>query len=319
MSEALKDTPAEQFPAAPVNDATKPVLRGASGGIKLPINRVNGKIAVSTTPPGIVEERTFLPPHDILFYVVRTDPRGPAPTNPADDPQYENWEEALKNYAFRENEAGRAVSFSEPPTEIDAGGSPELSASVEILSPANNTTLTSKQLDIQVKAAAPRGVVKVTYQIDGKMVGKNEQFPFNFSYNADWLHRGTHTLVATAEDDQGNAGSASVVFNLDVPLDPPTTNWSDSSPLTLKPTDFPRLMNLDVFRYEDTKDVKIFLRAGEKKKFIYSFKPATEKAVDGKISFTWKTFPGSGEYTLVAQTTDNAGMTRENILFVVAE
>ncbi|TSC91148.1 MAG: 1A family penicillin-binding protein [Parcubacteria group bacterium Gr01-1014_2] len=36
--------------------------------------------------------------HTILHYLDKADPRGPVPSNPSNDPQYNNWEWAVKNY-----------------------------------------------------------------------------------------------------------------------------------------------------------------------------------------------------------------------------
>ncbi len=37
-------------------------------------------------------------PHSILYYVDKDNPRGPAPTNPASDPQFNNWEYGVRRY-----------------------------------------------------------------------------------------------------------------------------------------------------------------------------------------------------------------------------
>jgi membrane peptidoglycan carboxypeptidase len=38
------------------------------------------------------------PPHSALFYVDKSNPTGPAPTNPASDPLYYNWESAVSSF-----------------------------------------------------------------------------------------------------------------------------------------------------------------------------------------------------------------------------
>jgi membrane peptidoglycan carboxypeptidase len=73
MTQALPEVPNTTFtPPAPTN-ATKPVLTGQY--------IINGQI------------------HDILYYVDKSDPTGPDPTNPAVDPQYNNWEIGVENWA----------------------------------------------------------------------------------------------------------------------------------------------------------------------------------------------------------------------------
>lgn len=221
MRQALKDAPPEAFPSAPANDAAKPVLRGGTGGITLPINRLTGRIAVSSTPENLIVPKTFLPPHDILHYVIKDDPRGEMPPSPGDDPQYEIWEQALKSWLEREQQAGRAVTTEEPPTEYDAPQSPELAPTLEIISPAPNQIFNTRALAFSVRATAPRGIASVSYFIDDLAIGTTAQFPFNYDYYAQQLTRGTHRLKIIAQDDLGNSASVETTFDLEAEFDPP--------------------------------------------------------------------------------------------------
>ncbi|HUC01406.1 MAG TPA: transglycosylase domain-containing protein [Candidatus Paceibacterota bacterium] len=73
MTQALPEVPNETFtPPAPIT-ATKPVLTGQYV--------INGQV------------------HSILYYVDKSDPEGPDPTNPSTDPQYNNWEIGVENWA----------------------------------------------------------------------------------------------------------------------------------------------------------------------------------------------------------------------------
>jgi len=74
LDEVLANLPEESLPEMPNIDysSLKPVLRGE----------------VSTEP------------HSILFSVDKNDPRGPAPVNPAKDPQFSNWEYAVRSWVF---------------------------------------------------------------------------------------------------------------------------------------------------------------------------------------------------------------------------
>ncbi len=73
MTQALPEVPNTTFtPPAPTT-ATKPVLTGQYV--------INGQV------------------HNILYYVDKSDPTGPDPTNPATDPEYNNWETGVENWA----------------------------------------------------------------------------------------------------------------------------------------------------------------------------------------------------------------------------
>ena len=308
MRESLATTPVETFPIPPPNTAIKPVLRGSIGGIKLKLNSLNGKIATTSTPENLIIEKEYLPPHDILHYVVRDDPNGPAPVNPNDDPQYSNWEAALQEWVNRQQQAGKAVTFSEPPTELDDfQTAPELAPAVEFLYPAANQIIDNRQIEIRVEAAAPRGVVQVNYKLDDNPIGLSREFPFTFTYYAKFLSKGTHTLTAVAIDDVGNSTAKIITFDLQAEFEAAEFNWFDQSPLTVKSDEFPRAMSVTPFRWDDIKDIKIFLIAGNgSRKLIYTFDHNDQLVID-KITFVWKNASVKGFWILSGVMTDNSG------------
>ena len=77
MNEALKNYPIEQFTKPDPVTETKPML--------------NGQYLVNNTA------------HSILYYVDKNDPLGPAPQNPASDPQFNNWELPVQNWTNSAN------------------------------------------------------------------------------------------------------------------------------------------------------------------------------------------------------------------------
>ncbi len=317
MRQAVSGTPVEKFAVpATTTPPDKPVLRGADRGIKLKINTLTGRIAASTTPAHLVEERTYLPPHDILHYVVRTDPRGPAPADPTADPQYENWEKYLQEWVVRRQTAGETIVLTDPPSEVDMPQDPALIPSVDVVSPTAYQTFTARALNFQVNAAAPRGVSRVEYRIDGLLVGTSYNAPFSFNYYARDLSRGQHVLTVVAMDDLGNYVQKEVPFTLDVELDPPSVSWFGGNTVTLKNSDFPRAMYLTPFRFDDIKTVNIYLVApGQEKKLIYTFLP-DEKLFNNNLIFTWNHSPGPGDSTLIAETMTDGGLVTEQELSV---
>ncbi len=220
MREAVKGMPVEQFPDAPPNDALKPILRGSAGGsVTLPIDRITGKIATSSTPPDVVDYKTFTPAHSILQYVNKDDPRGPVPDHPENDSQYTVWEQAIADWTTKQKliNPNWGVSYSEPPTEYDTPDSLALIPTVQVMSPAPSSTISTRDLTITIQANAPRGVTKVSYAIDGNSIGENQNPPFNLNYFASGLANGPHILTVTAEDDQANRRIVSVPFVLLAP------------------------------------------------------------------------------------------------------
>jgi len=319
MREAVKNITPEVFPTPPENDATKPVLRGADNGIKLKINNLNGRIATTSTPPGLITEKTYLPPHDILYYINKNDPRGPAPTDPNTDPQYENWENSLREWAQRQNDSGHEVSFEEPPTEYDnTTFNPELSPRVQIISPTTNQTISERQLNIEIKATAPRGIKQVFFTVDNEQAGSSDQFPFNFSYTFNKLYSERHVLKVSAVDDQGNTGQEQVVFLTNTPYDPATFSWVNGENLQLTKETFPKTIQIKPVLWEDTKNIKIqLINSKGVIKNIFDFNHKEDVLTDsGLLEFSWKNFPGVGKYTLKGTLFNKNGQTEEKILLV---
>lgn len=313
---ALVSTTPEQFPTPPGNDAIKPVLRGSDGGIKLPINRINGKIATSSTPDALKEIHTYLPPHDILYYVIKDDPRGPAPADPSTDEQYQNWEDALQAYVQRERDKGNYLELSEPPSEYDTGTNPELAPTVSFVTPTNGSDVASANLTAQVNAVSPRGVASVSYTLDGKNVGTVSTFPFTLNFTMRHVIKGLHTLAATAIDDEGNAGTASITINVTTDSDPPQASWVEQSPLQLTNTVFPHDLHLNTYRWPDIKDVKIYLTSAGKKKLIYTFVNGQDNPTNDQLTLTWQHKPAAGHSLLEAVTTNKDGTTESSLLDV---
>ncbi|MFA5211577.1 MAG: PBP1A family penicillin-binding protein [Patescibacteria group bacterium] len=216
MTEALKNTPIENFKEAPENKSEKPILKGQNDGtIKLKIDVATGKLATSSTPEKYIEEKIFMTAHSILHYVNKDDPNGPVPEHPEDDPQYFAWEKGIQDWINRKKQENPDwnVSFEEPPSEYDDLHSLELIPQIEIISPAQGIVLDSDLLSVDIKTSAKRGVAKVTYKIDDETIKILSEYPFNLNYSLNNLEVGNHILTIIAEDDIGNFSKEFLDFN----------------------------------------------------------------------------------------------------------
>lgn len=158
------------------------------------------------------------------------------------------------------------------------------------------------------------------YQIDGYSVGATTTFPFNFTYYAQTLVKGPHTLSAVAQDDAGNSTQKSINFALQAEFDPPNFQWFDADPLNIKTGDFPRAFNLVPFRWEDTNKIDIYLSSSSSvPKLIYNFNHKDDQLFNNQLMFSWKHSPGVGEYVLKAILLDNSGRKVEKVLSVTVE
>ena len=99
MEEALKGTPPDQFIKPLPTTVEKPILKGLwQGGSVVVIDKTSKKLATDQTPEEFRQDIVVGEPHTILYWVNKDDPRGPAPANPASDPQFTHWEAALQSW-----------------------------------------------------------------------------------------------------------------------------------------------------------------------------------------------------------------------------
>lgn len=212
MKGALKNKPIEPFVAPEIPHTGKPVLDGEMPGLRVTIDRMSGLLATEYTPPSTREERLYAEYHSLLHYVDPADPLGPPPTNPAQDRQYPAWEAAIADWIRREEErTGIKVSTQQPPTEYDHIHTPSNRPTVFISTPPSDATITGRTVDLSASAAAPRGVARMEFYVDDRLLGTDFSFPFSVSTRLPAsIGRGIHTLKAVAYDDIENMGVATV-------------------------------------------------------------------------------------------------------------
>ncbi len=213
MRAATAGMPVETFTAPQPIVTGKPILDGDKAGTtQVVIDRLTGKLATDFTPASTRETRSYNELHDILYYVNKDDPRGPAPTNPADDPMYQPWEDAVARWATANN-----IVAQKPPTEYDDLHRPEYKPTVGWLSPVEGGTIAARTIVLQAAASAPRGVVRVDYSIDGQFLGTGYAPSFQITAIVpNGLERGFHALAATAYDDIDDNASATISVNVTV-------------------------------------------------------------------------------------------------------
>lgn len=309
MYDALASSAVETFPEEPKNDAEKPILKGSTGGgVTLRIDKITGKIATSSTPKKYITERTYIPAHSILHYVSKDDPRGEAPSDPTNDSQYEIWEDSIQDWVKRKKEENPDwdISFEEPPTEYDDEHSLELIPTLEIVHPTPSSTLTTRQIDTDIRASAPRGVSRVTYKIDNRYVGVVKSHPFNLNYYAEWLENGAHVLTIQVEDDIGNLLEEEVHFTLDAGVEPPQVSWVGKSQV-LKQTDFPRTFLINHFKLDEISEVKIYKQKGGEDKELLETITDFSNLFNNQIIFKWGEKPEKGRWKLIAEPDSGEG------------
>ncbi len=217
MRRALEGQLIETFTQPEIPHTGKPVLDGRVSGQSAIIDKISGKLATQYTPPSLKKEAVFAEYHSILHYLNRENPTGPTPTDPASDPYYAPWEEAIANWIHRQEEkTGVILTRTEPPTQYDDVHVPSNFPNVQIDMPVEQDAFSTNELFARVSAHAPRGIARVEFYLDGFFLGADAYEPFELTSQIPTnLSRGYHMLKAVAYDDVENSASDSVGIRLE--------------------------------------------------------------------------------------------------------
>jgi len=164
MEEALVDLPVENFNTNYTlkgSTSDKPIINGKllTQGEKIKICKISHKKATSYCPPNVVEEKEFKNFHCELYYIDKGDPLGPPPQNPASDPQFNNWEKAVR----------AQYSGEEEPTEECNIHKPENRPSISITAPSSGETV-NNNFNVDVNVNAPLGIQKIEIILDNNSI-----------------------------------------------------------------------------------------------------------------------------------------------------
>jgi len=302
MARVLGNTPIEQFRQPEQIETGKPVLDGKIGGLTtIKIDKSSGLLATEHTPEHLIEEKTFSQHHSILYYINKDDPRGEPLADPAQDPQFQLWEDRVLAWAKEQEEEN---TEEQPPTEYDNLHKPENEPVFSILAPINNQTLSEANLSATIQATAPRGINRAEYYLNDNLIAANYSYPFNLDQAINFLANGFHKLTVRVCDDVDNCSAKSIDFNL-VREGAPSTgeisiSWlSPSSGLAVTNIDFPLTLQMNVTNPEQTAQIKFYATAQGSDQAIQI---ATAQPIDSTTaSAKWLKIPTSGTYKLYAE------------------
>jgi len=300
MSQVLGNTPYESFKAPDDYKTGKAILDGQIPYQSVMVDKISGLLATESTPESMREEKSALVHHSILFYVNREDPKGPAPKNPENDPQFSLWEKAVQAWASKNASTTSVVLPTSYDTEHSAANQPLL----EIISPTNNQAVESPELFVQVEASAPRGLKRVEYYLNGNLwQTRFDTSVLNASFS---LNNGYQTLTVRACDDIDNCTSKNVNFN--VLIDNNKISASKNvisieglhSGLALNSSDFPMTINASVSQPARLKGARLMIKLADGS--IEAL--AGADGGSGYLSFSWQQAPGPGTYSIYVEGDD---------------
>ena len=223
MLEALKVVPKEQFEDwdRPENyDSLKPVLRGQwQGGQSYFIDTVSGGLATEFTPEETKKEIVTTGVHDILYWVNKNDPTGPAPSDPNSDPQFHLWEPAVLKWISEHSNLVQYNGNPTPPSYYDNVHTAQNSIGVVITNPNTAGSYDANSpLIINVSVSGPNQIKKVDYFINDTYVGTSEVAPFNLTVTPSSVVSissiSTLKAIAIATDSIYNKKEATVSFEV---------------------------------------------------------------------------------------------------------
>lgn len=294
MKKALENTPVEYFNPPQPTVTENPALNGSlKQGIKVKIDRVSGKLATEYTPPEFIEEKNYLVLRSILFYVDKDNPLGPAPENPAQDPEFPIWEAAILDWGKRNN-----IVSETPPQEYDDIHIPENHPALTIFSPQTRETLTSRAVTIDVAALSPRQIKKIEYYLGGKLIGEKYAPPYALSVFLDHndIPNGFSSLRVVASDDVGNKTQEFIDIELRLPEISPGIFWKYPSGGNIITQDnFPLALTLEAARPENIESVNIYI---DKQKQQHELIASVRQISQNTITVPWTNYPGQGIYGL---------------------
>lgn len=261
MQKILGNTPIEYFNPPENKPAGKPILDGSiDQNSTVKIDKFSGLIANEFTPASAIIEKQFNQAHCILYYINKDDPRGPAPSDPKSDPQFDLWENAVSEWSKKQG-----ITNSPAPSEYDNLHKPELNPIISINYPANNQTISDQSLQVQISATAPRGINRAEYYIDGYLFDSINFYPFGLNKSIPPLNSGFHGLTARVCDDIDNCSEQKIEFNLingnkqkNIKINAAIIQPADQA--SISKSDFPLLLKAEAENPEQTAAIIFYLK-----------------------------------------------------------
>lgn len=219
MNEALKTLPDEHFekPDLSINPDAKPVIRGLwQGNETFLVDKVSGKLATEFTPGELIEEKVITNVHTILYWVDKNNIFGPTPANPADNPQFSNWETAVQNWWAQNSHKYPKVTAADKPTTSDNIHTQSSAPKVSIIEPNSTATyLKGQKIQLKLKSSGRYSLEKVDVFINDVFI-ENLESPFNFAFYPQDLEnlQTTNTIKVIVYDSAGNRAETSTQFKV---------------------------------------------------------------------------------------------------------
>ncbi len=238
------------------------------------------------------------PPQNIVYRVC-TIYKSEKPANP-------NWEDPVQIWASTRPEACPAGTI---PTATPTTTGNDGSLNVDILDPAEGSTITAMPFAVNVQINSPNPVSKVDLSIDGQFVQSIFNSPFTFMVSKT-LSAGQHTLAVRVFDNQGKTADTStgIIYSNGqsaLNISDPAPGTTVSLPLNLT-AESPNLYSQVNFFYQ---------KDGGSPQPMGIASNISHPGDKFNYSLTWETALPSGNYKIFAQ--NSGGLTSPKINIIV--
>ncbi|EKD46356.1 MAG: hypothetical protein ACD_68C00016G0001, partial [uncultured bacterium] len=302
MVEATKELPIENFTAPLPEKVNKAVLQGKSANEKkVRICKSCGdKLANENCPANLVEEKTYLEVHNILYYVIKDNPRGDYPKKQT-DPQYSAWEGPVQRWA-----EGQGYINEDPPTETCLLHEPDKQPSVSFTNLKEGDVITAASILIQANAEAPLGIQQVDFYVNGQLIHRDTSTPYQTDYTPS-ADLNSVPVKATVTDKVGNVVSQEIRVSFHPPSAQVLTVslTSPSSAVALTSSDFPYTLTAHAESSAGLATVNFYLQKldGETS-LLGEVTLSQNKEIDASLTVA---APAMGSYRIFAKATDING------------
>ena len=298
MKEAVASYPVKDFIKPSYSIPNKPMLGGESSGVKVKIDKMSGLLATEATPEHLVEEKTFKQAHSILYYVNKDDPLGAQPKDPNNDEYYKYWEEAVEKWAKKEG-----IINENPPTEFDNIHKLSDKPQVNLISPTNNETLSSERVSLEAQANAPRGINKIEFYLDNKLINTIYQPPYIYNYSIPYTYlNGPHLFTVKAYDDLENVSQSQATITLTRQAYINISWLEPATSTTLTQADFPYNLIIHIEEIERVDKIDFYFRLADSNNSQWL--GYINDVFDNSNQVTWSTAPAPGTYKVYPVITD---------------
>jgi len=206
---------------------------------EIKIDEITGKLATDETPEELIKEVKYLDIHSILHYINKNDLTKQIIENPENDPQYNNWEQAISDWIVETIEKEDKTEYEktiisnliesqdedieirtdEPPEEFDDVHSKDAVTNVTIKNLNNNSIFNNYIVPINIDFSVKGVFEKIQYIIDDTVVYETKIPNKEILLELLNINQGQHTLTVKVFDEYLNRDSDSVTFNMNAKED----------------------------------------------------------------------------------------------------